>query len=332
MSEKKTRRDFLTEQFQMFAVGALFSWPLSKLVRVRPRKQAPPPPQRPTIDKTAALRKKKDYPTDPLAAPFIGENLHYDVTFLWVVNAAEGIITFHKDGPNYVGTMIARVKGVVGWLTAYKSQKFLSRMRVKTINGVRRFVTHYHARYTTKNDTVHQSVHSFNFEKDKWYNKRFKNGKKTKSRTRKLKGRILDDFVAVNYNFRAGAYGKIEKGRSYTVQTLPYKKIDRFTFKVATDEEMATDKKWVANHPGGTLMVIVKVDQKVFGIKTGEARILGNDKKIPLAGYIKDATSFGNVYADLSGSGKSTPDKKPEEAAPEPTQETTPEQTPEPTG
>ena len=308
----KSRRDYLAEQMRLLLAGAMFPWPLSSLVRVRPA--APTPPKKSGGLKTT--KKQADAgPVHPLAKKFVGEKLKYDVTFLWMVNAAEGSVTFKRDvGKGYVGKIEAKAKGLIGWVTNQRSQTLISHMSVRNINGQDRFVTNIYRWISQKGDTEYKSNHIMNFTRKKWYYRRYVNGKLVKVRTRKIKGNApYDDLVVLAYNFRAGVYGPVQYGKTYSVTTIPFKKVSKFSFQVASKEQMAKEKKWIKQHPKAKYMVVVKIDKKIFGIKTGEAKMLGNKDLVPISAYVKDAVHFGNVYADIrqEGAGKSSPDPKP---------------------
>jgi hypothetical protein len=48
---------------------------------------------------------------------------------------------------------------------------------------------------------------------------------------------VYDDFVTASYNFRYGAYGAIERGRTYVIPTFPRKGATSYEIKVALQDE-----------------------------------------------------------------------------------------------
>jgi len=304
--KKKGRRDFLSDSIRMFLLGSLFSWPLSSLFGV---KIASAEEEKPTLP--AGIKKQSGFSTKPVGPPhpkfkqFLGESLFFDITFLRVINAATGKVSFSRDkGGGYVGEIEAKAAGLVGKLTSHRSQTYTSTMQVETVNGVDRLVTGLHTRLTETTSVKIRSRHRFDYKRNKWYYRRYKNGQKKpiKNWTKTVPPHTFyDDFVAIFYNFRAGAYGPVDYGKNFTVTTIPYKGVDKFSFSIATKEEMEkdNDRKWIEGYGDAKYMIKVRIDQKIFGVKAGLAKLLGSKELIPLAGLVKEATSFGNVYATL---------------------------------
>ena len=314
---KKSRRDYMTEQIRLLIVGAVIPLPLRPFVQVKPQEPAPTPPSKPKKSgglKNKTKRKTEQGPVHPLALKFMGESLQYNVTFLWMANAASGTVKFKRDvGKGYVGEVEANAKGFIGWITSHKKQKVTSHMTVEKINGVDRFVTTIYRYESKKGEETNRSTHFFNYKKKRWYKRSYKGDKLHKTSTKKIKGDApYDDMVCMSYNFRAGVYGLIDYGKKYTVTTIPYKGVSKFSFHVASKDEMGKEKKWIKQHPTAKYMVVIKIDQKIFGIKTGFAKMLGDSDLVPIAATVQDAVSFGNVYADIvrPRAGQSKPDSK----------------------
>jgi Protein of unknown function (DUF3108) len=291
--KRKTRRDFLAEQIKFLAAATLIPAPLASMLRVTRVE--------PEADKAKAangMRKAEKKPIDELAKPYIGEKLKYELTFLNVVDAGKAQITFEQDyGGGYVGTIDVKTTKAVAKLTKHREQTFTSRMTVKTVDGSPRFVTSIHTRIAIKEGEKYRSTHRF--VQGKWYYMKFVGDKKVKTKSRKMKaGTYYEDLVAAFYNFRAGAYGKPEKGKKYTVNTIPHKGVKTFSYKIASDNEMKKEKKWIKGNKGAEYMMIVEIDQKIFGGKRGEALLLADKRSRPLSAKVRDVTGFGDVYAN----------------------------------
>lgn len=293
------RRTFLSRQLSAMIAGAVLPWPLAKLARVQIVEASEIGTGKFFLAKKGGLQKQAA-PIHPMAKPFIGEKFRYNVTLMGMINAAEGKVYFAQDGKGYKGTIEAKATGVAKLV--YKEQMFFSHMAVETVNGKLRFLTKIHSRTTTKGDETKRSTHRFDYVRKKWYYQRYLNDKLVKKRTynsRMTSGKIYDDFVSFFYNFRAKVYGPVEFGKKYTITTIPFKKVDTYTIEVASKEQMKEEKKWIEKFPDTSFMVILKINQKIFGMKTGEAKLIGDKNLKPLSGYVKDAAVFGDVYANI---------------------------------
>jgi hypothetical protein len=298
----KNRRDFLADQLGIFIAGAMFPWPLSAGVKVA---RAEVPKEKPAKHsgglKRSAGKVKTEYPVHPFAQQFLGEELEYRVSFLWVKNAATGFIRFKKGpGKGYIGEYEARAGKLVGWLTSHKNLKMRSHMMVKNVNGKERFITKQFEYISQKGEKTSKSIHLMTYEKHRWYYRKFVDDKLVKERRRKIpNGKIYDDFVVASYNLRSGVYGKLDPGAKITIITIPYKGVDTFSFHMATKEEMKKQKKWISKHPKAKHMAVVKINKKIFGIKTGSALLLGDKDMVPIAATVEEVIHFGSVEAVL---------------------------------
>jgi hypothetical protein len=199
-----------------------------------------------------------------------------------------------------VATFEAKAKGVVSMLTTHRRQVLTSTMKIKKVNGVERFLTTIHKYDTYKEKDEYHTTNILSYRKKHWYYRKIKNGKVIKNKTRTIKGNEpYDDFVVAAYNFRAGVYGPVKPGRKYTITTLPWKGIKKFSFEVLSEKEMKKQSKLLRKFPDGEVMVKIQIDKKIFGIKTGSAYLLGDKNLVPLAAQVEDVVHFGNVYAEL---------------------------------
>ncbi len=245
--------------------------------------------------------KRKITVVDPLFAGLVGEHLKFEVDFLSTFKAADLDVTFR---PGYGNKLIAEIDavatGVVGWATKMKRQFFRSYLEVMEINGKKRLVATYFSRVSVKGKRVYKSIHRFDYKRGEWHFRKYRNGKRKKREVRKiLPGVFYEDFVGFMYNVRAGCYGEMKPGHEFSIQTVPYKEIDSYKIHVASKEQMDEEKKWVKKTPGAALMGIVEIHQKIFGMKTGEGKVLVDKNLIPLSGKVKDAVSFGDVTVNL---------------------------------
>ncbi len=302
---KKDRRDFNSTLLKLFASGLFASWPLSKLITVSVADESEGDKEKPKVTtdiKTPTpAPAATPIPIHPLAKPYIGQKLKYEITFLGILKAAEGKYTF-KQGPGatYIGVMEAKAAGIIGKITKHRTLTLESNMSVKKINGVERFIANIFKQTSKRTDKTYKSTYIMNYAKKRYLYKKEKNGNIIKKRNRRIKGDLpYDDFVVAGFNFRSQVYGKVDFGKTFTVTTIPYKGVTSFKFHIATKQEMEKKIKWISKYKDTKYMAVIKIDKKIFGMKSGIAYMLGTEKLLPLAAAIEDVSGFGRVNADI---------------------------------
>jgi len=257
----------------------------------------------------------KTDPGDPeLVKPFLDEKLKFNLSFL-TITTATGLITFKRTGRNeYTGSVEGTVAGIVGAVTPYRKVVMTSVMRaIKTTAG-HRFVATTFYRTTITTDGTSVSRHDFDYGRRRWTYTRTKNGRQEKVRHRRIpKGVYYDDFVCIMYNFRGHAYGKVQHGMNLTVKTLPMArtitaggKATRRTTDVVQvivpklDQLSPADRDWL-KAIDADLMVLVRFDPEIYGIKSGEGKFAGKLATMdPRGSWAKDVLLFGDVLSKRS--------------------------------
>ncbi len=232
---------------------------------------------------------------------YLGEKLKYSVDFLSTFKAAEVSVVFR---PGYGGKLIAEIdavaKGVVGWATNMKRQFFRSYLEIMEVGGKQRLVVTYFSRISVKGEKTYKSVHRFDYKRGKWHFRKYKNGRRKERWSKPIpSGVFYEDFAGFMYNVRAGFYGEMKPGHEFSIRSVPFKEIDSYTVHVASGQQMDAERKWIKKTPGAALMGIVDIHQKIFGMKTGEGKVLVDKDLLPLSGKVKDAVSFGDVTVNL---------------------------------
>ncbi len=251
-------------------------------------------------------------PLPPIAATFSGERLRYEVSVLVFHRAAISQLTLgpgqaddagrHLSGSaaaaeagHYVARASIETKGFVGWLN--KRRHVYTSELVPCEDGgrwcSRRFVMdlterdHREVR-TTVVDPV-SGVITWTVERD---------GRVVETGGEPMEpGRRYDDMLAALYNFRAGVYGPIERGRRYEIQTLPLKGVQSFTIRVlAGDEEARARRKFELGTSG--VVIAAKIPEAIFG-KGGEVFAWLSADLVPLGGTVEDYIGFGDVHGRL---------------------------------
>jgi hypothetical protein len=248
----------------------------------------------------------------PIAASFSGERLAYDVSFLFFRRAAVSRLTLEPgpavapaahlsgsatfaDAGHYVARASIETKGFVGWLNT-RRHVYTSHL-VPCEGGLRwcsrRFVMdltdrgHREVR-TTSVDPARGSV--------TWTVERAGVVVETGGEPMQPDHRY-DDMLAALYNFRAGVYGPVERGRRYEVQTLPVKGVRSFSIRVLDgDAEAAARRKFELGKGG--LVIAARVPREIFG-REGEVLAWLSPDLVPLGGSVERYVGFGDVHGRL---------------------------------
>lgn len=249
---------------------------------------------------------------DPdIVKPFLNERLKFTLSFLSITTAT-GLITFKRTGNNqYTASVEGTVSGIVGAVTPFRKVSLTSVMRtLKTRNGYRFVATSFY-RTTITTDGAKVAQHDFDYGRRRWLYTRTQNGVRGKPRRRRIpKSTYYDDFVCIMYNFRANAYGKVQHGMNLTIKTLPMSrtfskngKKQRHTTDTVNvivpkpDQLSDADRKWLKKIDAD-LLVIVKFDGEIYGIKSGQGKFAGRLATMePRGSWAKDVLLFGDVMS-----------------------------------
>jgi hypothetical protein len=283
------RRSFLRGSLGFLAAAAL---PKLPGVRITPRPEFP--------ERVAGAKTPRR--GDGFAENLAGEDLWYEISVLYFIKAAVGRVSFQRTArPGHFRAIAeAHAVGFVGWATNYRKVGFYSDLAVMDQGGTPRLVTVRFRRETTREDTQYRSIHQFDYKRRRWFYRVYQDGKLTRARSRPIPDGVwYDDLITAAYNFRLGVYGPPKKGMSFSVSTIPYQGVDRFTVRLCTQEEEARESAIREKVPEAAYIVHVPIDQKVFGIKAGLARFVGDKDLKPLAVAIQDTGHFGDVFAEL---------------------------------
>lgn len=304
------RRDFLATGLAAMASVMLFGTPAlagQLRVTVSPEKSK---------SKTAGSIHKSDpanwKPVAALAQPFMNEKIKFDISFM-TAKAAQGQISFKRTADcTFTASMEATTTGLAASVVKYRKQVMTSTFcATQTPQGMRFVTSGFYTKLITTKGTS-ESRHYFNYKSRRWIKTRVKNGKRKKRKIRRIPPNVYyDDIVNLFYNMRAGAYGKIEEGKLFRLQTMPWgrtikksgkkKRVtsDRLDVFVAKTSELSNnDKSWMKKI-GASHLFIVKFDKDVYGIKSGEAKLYADKKMKPRGAKVKDALFFGDVNATL---------------------------------
>jgi hypothetical protein len=147
---------------------------------------------------------------------------------------------------------------------------------------------------------LRKRTHYFDYQKRKWIQVRLrKDGTKARKEEEIPSGMIYDDFITASFNFRYGVYGEIERGRKYTVATLPKKGPSNYEVIVASKGEEEKRKKSEKLKDGKEYFVKLLLDPEVTHSKEGLIEGWLSKGLYPIEGTIKDVVLFGDVTGRL---------------------------------
>jgi hypothetical protein len=244
---------------------------------------------------------------DSLVARFVGERYDYDVSFLVFGRAAIGRITLEPErdrsadgrgfegSGRYVARLLAETKGFVGWL---KPRRHLYTSVIVPCEERQRFCTRIFEKDMREGD--HREVTTTFVSHERrlmtWIVRR--GGRPAEvGREDMPAGVRYDDMLAAFFNFRAGVYGPIEKGRRYEIDMLPVEGVRTFELRVLAAEEDAETRRRLGLTDDG-LVLAVRLPKALFKSE-GEIFVWFSDEMAPLGATVKNYLGLGDVTGTL---------------------------------
>ncbi len=239
-------------------------------------------------------------------------NLTYDVDFLWFKNMARGLVRLRMISENrYRAELLAETKGLIGLLTSYQKNHYISEMEFLPERG--RLLSRKFTNITTRGKIERKSIAFIDYKNHEVRWVTFQNDEfKREGGFPFPDGTVYEDVLSAFFNFRNGAFGDLRPGRKITVTSLPdYEKsengehIDGTELAQSIEITIADEKVEKAyrrryNRTKNTgMLVFVKVPKKIFGQETGEIRIWFDPDLIPVFATVEDAILFGDVHGSL---------------------------------
>jgi len=102
------------------------------------------------------------------------------------------------------------------------------------------------------------------------------------------------------YNFRNGAYGKVEKGKKYVIKTIPEKGHDEIAIEVKDLEFENEVRANEGRKPREEYLMDVVVPKEVFKTESGRIRFWASRHLIPIESTVKDYVFLGDLHAVFS--------------------------------
>jgi hypothetical protein len=227
---------------------------------------------------------------------FFGESIYFDISFLWFENAAEAKISLFEINGQLRAKLEAQTKGFIGWFTAYR--KHIYEANLEIIDNGSRLRSKEFYRVVDDGSTLEKSEHflDYNLRKHSW--KKTRNGEILEDKSEEIPAGInFDDILTAFYNFRNGVYGKLEKGQSYKIPTLPEKGHKALTVQIQTNEE-EKEARLIENRPfADDFLMRVVIPKEIFKTENGEIFFWSSKHYVPLETTVKDYILFGDLHA-----------------------------------
>ena len=231
---------------------------------------------------------------------FKGEELQYEIGLWLFKKVAVGKISFAEMGEKgrYLATLQGETLGVLGFVARYRIDTYRSIM--EEIDGGRRLRSVSFEEDVKIGSKVRRRTHLLDYQKRRWIRIRQReDGSKTREETEIPPGMIYDDFVTATYNFRYGAYGEIERGRTYKVATFPKKGATSYEVRVASQEEEEKKRKSEKSKEGKEFFLKLFLDAELTHSKEGLIEGWLSKELYPVEGKIKDVIFFGDIKGTL---------------------------------
>ncbi len=237
-----------------------------------------------------------------IASIFQGEELRYQISFLWFNRAATGRLFFKKEKGNggYNAILEGKTLGIIGWLTRYRQDTYSSSMEL--IDGGRRLRSLRLEEDIVIGNKARKKITLFDYRKGTLIKRRMnRRGVFIQTEEKIPEGVIYDDFVTAFYNFRRGVYGEIQRGKRYRVRTLPKAGISTIDVEIATEEKERLMRQRGGDKRRREYYVTVFLDRNITRSRTGRVEGWVSKNLVPIEGTIEDVVLFGDVHGVLIG-------------------------------
>gem|GEM_PF-1006888 len=227
---------------------------------------------------------------------FFGETIYFDISFLWFENAAEAKISLFQKNDQIQARLEAKTKGFIGWFTAYRKHVYEANLEIVD-NGSRLRSKEFY-RMVDDGSTLEKSEHFLDYNQRKHSWKKTRNGETFENKSEEIPvGTNFDDILTAFYNFRNSVYGKLERGQSFEIPTLPEKGHKTLTVQIRSEEEEKS-ARMLENRPfADELLLRVKIPKEIFKTENGEIFFWASKHFVPLETTVKDYILFGDLHA-----------------------------------
>ena len=231
---------------------------------------------------------------------FRGEELQYEIGLWLFKKVAVGGVSFTELGEKgrYLAILQGETLGVLGFVARYRVDTYRSIM--EEIDGGRRLRSISFEENVKIGNKVRRRTHLLDYQRRRWIRIRQRDdGSKTREETEIPPGMVYDDFVTATYNFRYGAYGEIERGKTYRVATFPKKGATSYEVRVASKEEEEKKRKSERSKENKEFFLKLFLDAELTHSKEGLIEGWLSKEFYPVEGKIKDVILWGDIKGTL---------------------------------
>jgi len=234
-----------------------------------------------------------------VVAQMLGEELKYDVSFLWFKRLAEGTISL-MPGPEdgqYTALLQARTLGLTAFLTSHRVEKIETVMEFGPEGLLRPLIQRaYNIRGEGKKKKERIRSYHFDHQQRQVYYKNWKTGKKPQEKTYPMdKPGPVYDLLSAFYNVRAGLYGPVERGRQLALPTFTR----RGTEDVIVERLQKKAQKRQRFFPKTDILCKVLADPDTFGTKGRDVFVGFDTAMVPQRAVVKNVIGLGDVRGVL---------------------------------
>lgn len=228
----------------------------------------------------------------------VGENLEYDVSFLWFDKLAEGSLQlFHGEQPDtFLIVMKAKTLGMAAFFTRHRIEKHQTLMKIGT-TGLLQPIWYSSHKIRGKGSSRSEKVtrYSFDYVANQVRYQKIKNGHVYTDKWFVMEeDKPLFDILSSLYNLRLGLYGK--PGQDTILIPTFHRKGTQEIVIEPLREMSKTDHNFFAT---AAVKCRIIVDPSIFGTN-GSDILAGFDKQmLPQRGIIKNVIGLGDVRGKL---------------------------------
>ena len=230
---------------------------------------------------------------------FLGEDVAYDISFLWFKRAAEGRLKFTREGEGYMAVLEAETKGVVGFFTSYRRHRYVSHL--SWLPETKKFRVDLFERHVIIGKREEKTYTWLDYDRHMMSWEDYKRGALRENKSEPIPNGVeYECILSAFYNFRMGVFGPVKRGRNFSIRTIPEKGKSTIDVSITTREEALRKRRLFGKAFDPRLFCLsVRVPKEIFRSKTGEVSILFDEELLPVVGVVKDYIGFGDVKGML---------------------------------
>lgn len=227
---------------------------------------------------------------------FAGETLYYDISFLWFENAASAKVSFFEEHGKYFSVLEASTKGFVGFFTAYRKHYYKTEFEV--IDNGKRLRPKTFLRQVTIASNAETTLHKFDYSRRLHTWEKYENEEKVDSGQGEIPTEsAFHDILSSFYNIRNSVYGKLEKGKKFTIKTIPEKGHGEISVHIWPAQDQEKFRLEEERKKGAEMLLNIIVPKEIFKTETGELMVWSSKHYVPIETTVKDYILLGDLHA-----------------------------------